>query len=79
MQIGESVSVSAYCSSKKTWHDIHNASWRDTLADPDLQKLGGQIFDEIFQRPFLGISRKNFFIPQKIPHVFPPKFLTTFF
>src|SRR6218665_2687378 len=49
-----------------------------TLADPDLQKRGGQIFDEIFQRPFLGISQKNFFIPQKF-HMYLPKFLTTFF
>ena len=47
------------------------------LADPGLQKRG-QIFYEIFQRPFLGISRKNFCIPQKIPHV-SPKFSDDFF
>ena len=58
-----------------------NCEWRTfprSLADPDLQKQGGQIFDEIFERPFLGISWTNFCIPQKIPHYFP-KFLMTFF
>src|SRR6218665_3121326 len=42
-----------------------------SLADPDLHKRGGQIFDEIFERLFLGISRKNFSIPEKIPHLSP--------
>src|SRR6218665_2853773 len=41
------------------------------LADPDLQKRGGQIFHEIFERLFLGISRKNFCIPKKITHLSP--------
>jgi len=30
------------------------------LADPGLQKRGEQIFAEIFERPFLGLSRKKF-------------------
>ena len=35
------------------------------LADPE-QKRGGQILAEIFERPFLGVSRKNV----SIPHLF---------
>ena len=39
----------------------------DSLADPELQKQGGQIFAEIFERPFLDVSWKIFSIsPQKI-------------
>jgi len=35
------------------------------LADPELQKRGCQILAEIFERPFLGVSRKNVCIPPK--------------
>ena len=38
----------------------------------------GQIFAEIFERPFLGVSRKNFSISPKNV-VYLPKFLMTFF
>src|SRR6218665_2901846 len=41
-------------------------------------ETGGQMFDEIFERPFLGISRKNFCIPQKF-HIYLPNFLLPFF
>src|SRR6218665_3686002 len=36
------------------------------LADPELQKRGGQIFAEIFERPFLGVFRKKSAFPTKI-------------
>src|SRR6218665_4073686 len=39
---------------------------------------GGQIFADIFERPFLVMSRKNFCIPKKF-HISPPKFLMTYF
>ena len=48
------------------------------LADPELQKRGGQFFAEIFERRFLGISRKNFSISRK-NFTYLPKFLITFF
>src|SRR6218665_1047217 len=37
---------------------VHVCMYECTLADPELQKLGGQIFSEIFERPFLGVSPK---------------------
>src|SRR6218665_3089499 len=40
-----------------------------SLADPELQKRGGQIFSEICERPFLGVSRKNFSISPKSVHL----------
>ena len=40
-----------------------------SLADPELQKRGGQIFSEICERPFLGVSRKNFSISPKNVHL----------
>ena len=49
-----------------------------TLADPELHKWWGQIFSEIFERPFLGVIRKNFCISPKNV-IYLPKFLMTFF
>src|SRR6218665_134979 len=39
---------------------------------------GGQIFADIFQRPFLGVSRQNFSI-SSTNFIYLPKFLMTFF
>ena len=36
----------------------------DSLADPELQKRGGQIFDDIFERAFFLISTKMSSISQ---------------
>jgi len=44
------------------------------LADPELQKRGGQICAEIFERPFLGVSRKNVCISPKKFHLSPKMF-----
>src|SRR6218665_3177690 len=41
-------------------------------------ETGGQIFAELFSRPFLGVSRKNLCISPK-NFIYLPKFLTTFF
>ena len=49
-----------------------------SLADPELQRRGGHIFAEIFERTFLGVSRKNFSVSQK-SFIYLPKFLMTFF
>ena len=54
--------------SKRFERVLTNCGYVWSLADPDLQKQGGQIFHEIFERPFLGISRKISAFP-KIPHL----------
>src|SRR6218665_3687644 len=50
------------------------------LADPGLQRRGGQISEKIFQRPFFRSFPKNFsiYFPTKIPSI-SSKFLMTFF
>jgi len=41
-------------------------------------ETGGQILSEIFEQPFLGVSRKNFCISPKNV-IYLPKFLMIFF
>ena len=48
------------------------------LAEPELQKRGGQILARIFERPFLGVPEKITAFPPKIV-IYLPKFLMTFF
>ena len=42
-------------------------------------ETGGQIFAEIFEQPFLGVSRKNFSISPKNVRLYHQKYLMTFF
>src|SRR6218665_2674934 len=50
--------------------------WPPALADPELQKRGGN-FSEIFERPFLGVSRKMQHFHQNV--IYLPKLLVTIF
>jgi len=50
---------------------LGNTGLGRALADPDLQKRGAKFVTKFLNDLFLGISRKNFCIPHKIPHLSP--------
>ena len=44
---------------------VHVCMYECTLADPELQKRGGQISAEIFEQPFLGVPEQISAFPHK--------------